>query len=93
MEQRAHGFKVWQEPLVTLRVPMLFDMLGDPFERAEHDAEMYNIWRFDRAYLILPAVAYVSKHLETYREFPPRQKPGSFNLERVLETLQSNPTQ
>jgi arylsulfatase len=93
MEQRAHGFEVWQEPLVTLRVPKLIDMLGDPFERADHEAEMYNIWRFDRAYLILPAVAYVSQHLATYKEFPPRQKPGSFNLDRVLETLQSNPTQ
>jgi len=91
MEQRAHGFEVWQEPLVTLRVPKLFDMRGDPFERAEHDAEGYNIWRFDRAYLILPAVNYVAQHLATYQEFPPRQKPGTFNLNRVLETLQSNP--
>jgi len=91
MEQRAHGFEVWQEPLVTLRVPKLFDMRGDPFERADHDVEGYNIWRFDRAYLILPAVNYVAQHLATYQEFPPRQKPGTFNLNRVLETLQSNP--
>ena len=93
MEQRAHGFEVWQEPLVTLRVPKLIDMRGDPFERADHEAEGYNLWRFDRAYLILPAVGYVSQHLATYQEFPPRQKPGSFNLERVLQKLQSNPTQ
>jgi arylsulfatase len=93
LEQRAHGFEVWQEPLVTLRVPKLIDMLGDPFERADHEAEMYNVWRFERAYLILPAVGYVSQHLATYKDFPPRQKPGSFNLEKVLQTLQSNPTQ
>lgn len=91
MEQRAHGFGVWEEPLVTLRVPKLFDMRGDPYERAEEDAEMYNIWRFDRSYLILPAVDYVSQHLATYQKFPPRQKPGSFNLTRVLDTLQNNP--
>jgi arylsulfatase A-like enzyme len=91
MEQRAHGFAVWQEPLVTLRVPKLFDLRGDPFERAEHDAEGYNIWRFDRAYLILPAVDYVAQHLATYEKFPPRQKPGSFNLTQVLDTLQQNP--
>jgi arylsulfatase len=91
MEQRAHGFEVWQEPMVTLRVPKLFDLRGDPFERADHEAERYNMWRFDRVYLILPAVAYVSRHLETYKQFPPRQKPGSFNLERVLEKLQQNP--
>lgn len=92
MEQRAHGFEVWQEPMVTLRVPKLFDLLGDPFERADHDAEGYNIWRFDRAFLILPAVGYVSQHLETYKDFPPRQKPGSFNLSQVLDALQQNPT-
>jgi len=91
MEQRAHGFEVWEEPLVTLRLPKLFDLRGDPFERADHDAELYNVWRFDRAYLILPAVDYVAQHLATYEKFPPRQKPGSFNLNRVLETLQSNP--
>jgi arylsulfatase len=49
------------------------------------------MWRFDRAYLILPAVDYVAQHLATYKDFPPRQKPGSFNLNQVLETLQSNP--
>ena len=91
-EQRAHGFAVWEEPMVTLRVPKLFDLRGDPFERAEHEAEGYNLWRFERVYLILPAVEYVANHLATYKEFPPRQKPASFNLERVLETLQTNPT-
>jgi arylsulfatase len=65
-------------------------MRGDPFERADHEAEEYNMWRFHRAFLILPGVAYVSQHLATYKDFPPRQKPGSFNLEQVLETLQSN---
>lgn len=91
MEQRAHGFDVWSEPMVTLRLPKLLDMLGDPFERADHEAETYNIWRFDRAFMILPAVGYVSKHLETYKDFPPRQEAGSFNLEKVLATLQQNP--
>ena len=90
MEQRAHGFAVWQEPMVTLRLPKLFDMRGDPFERADQEAEEYNMWRFDRAFLILPGVGYVSQHLATYKEFPPRQKPGSFNLDQVLQTLQSN---
>ena len=91
MEQRAHGFDVWQDPMVTLRVPKLFDIRGDPFERADHEAEGYNLWRFNRAYLILPAVDYVAQHLATYKEFPPRQEAGSFNLTKVLETLQQNP--
>ena len=92
MEQRAHGFEVWQEPMVTLRLPKLFDMRGDPFERADHEAERYNMWRFDRAYLVLPAVDYVAQHLATYEKYPPRQKPGSFNLNQVLEKLQKNPS-
>lgn len=91
LEQRAHGFEVWEEPLVELRVPKLFDMLGDPFERADEEAETYNMWRFERLYLILPAVSYVAQHLATYQEFPPRQEPGSFNLSQVLAKLRSNP--
>jgi len=91
MEQRGHGFDVWQEPFVTLRVPKLMDMRGDPFERADHEAAPYDMWRFDRVYLILPAVNYVAEHLATYKEFPPRQEAGSFNLNKVLETLQRNP--
>jgi len=90
MEQRAHGFDVWQDPLVTLRLPKLFDMRGDPFERADYESENYGKWRFDRAFLILPGVSYVSEHLATYQDFPPRMKPGSFNLEHVLEKLQEN---
>jgi len=90
MEQRAHGFNVWQDPMVVLRLPKLFDLRGDPFERADHEASPYDMWRFDRAYLILPAVDYVAQHLATYQEFPPRQEAGSFNLNKVLETLQAN---
>ena len=91
MEQRGHGFDVWQEPFVTLRVPKLFDLRGDPFERADHEAANYDMWRFDRAYLILPAVDYVAQHLATYQKFPPRQEPGSFNLSQALDALQDNP--
>ena len=90
MEQRAHGFDVWQEPLVTLRVPKLFCLRTDPYERADHEAELYNMWRFERLYLLLPGSAYVAKHLESFKEFPPRQKPGSFNLDAILESLQKN---
>ena len=90
MEQRAHGFNVWQDPMVVLRLPKLFDLRGDPFERADVEASPYDMWRFDRAYLILPAVGYVAQHLETYKEFPPRQEAGSFNLNKVLEMLQKN---
>ena len=88
MEQRAHGLDVWQDPLVTLRFPKLFDLRGDPFERADHNAGEYAKWRVERAFLLVPAQAYVAKHLQTYKEFPPRQKPGSFSLDQVLAKLQ-----
>jgi arylsulfatase len=88
-EQRAHGMLVWQEPLVTLRFPKLFNLRRDPFERAELESGAYDTWRFERIFLITPGAAYVGKFLATFREFPPRQKPGSFNLDRVLESLQT----
>jgi arylsulfatase len=90
LEQRAKGFKVWSEPLVPLRVPLIEDMRGDPFERAEHEAGAYDRWLIDRAYLLVPAQAFVAAHLQTYVEFPPRQKPGSFSLDQVLQKLQES---
>jgi arylsulfatase A-like enzyme len=89
-EQRAHGFDVWQDPTVTLRMPKLFDLRADPFERADHESIGYGVWRVDHAYAILPAVGYVSQHLATYKEFPPRQKAGTFGLDQVLEKLQES---
>ncbi len=87
-EQRAHSLDVWQDPLVTLRLPKLFNLRRDPFERADHEAIGYAQWRMDRLFLLVPAQAYVAKFLGTFAEFAPRQKPGSFSLDRVLESLQ-----
>jgi len=88
MEQRAEGLNVWQDPLLTLRFPKLFDLRADPFELAQHIAGEYDKWRVERAFLLVPAQAYVGQHLQTYVEYPPRQKPGSFSLDQVLEKLQ-----
>ncbi len=88
-EQRAHSLEVWQEPLVTLRFPKLFNLRRDPFERADHETIGYSIWRAERMFMIAPGAAYVGKFLGSFKEFPPRQKPGSFNLDRVLESLES----
>ncbi len=87
MEQRGHGFEVWQEPFVTLRLPKLFNLRADPFERADHEGMGYPTWRIDRAFLIAPAGAYVAQWLQSFRDFPPRQKPGSFNLNHVMEAV------
>ncbi len=87
LEQRAEGLNVWQDPLVPLRFPKLFDIKADPFERAQHDAGEYDRWRVEHAFVLVPAQAYVARHLQTYVEFPPRQKPGSFSLDQVLAKL------
>jgi len=89
-EQRGHGMEVWQEPYVTLRFPKLFNLRRDPFERADWESGAYETWRFERIYLLTPAAAYVGKFIGTFKEYPPRQKPGSFNLDHVLQSLQTN---
>jgi len=92
-EQRAHGFEVWQEPYVELRLPKLFNLRQDPFERADHESIGYDQWRIERLYALVPAQVFVGNFISTFQEFPPRQKPGSFSLDRVLETLQDSGTQ
>ena len=87
MEQRHHGFDVWQEPMVTLRLPKLFDLRADPFERADHEGMGYAKWRIDRVFLLVPAQDYVGNYIRTLAEFPPRQRPASFNLDAVLAKL------
>ena len=88
MEQKAAGtFRVWQEPFVPLRVPLIFNLRRDPYERATITSNTYYDWLLDRAYLLVPAQAYVGKFLETFKEFPPRQKAASFSLDQVMEKL------
>ncbi|MGO8504312.1 arylsulfatase [Rhizobium leguminosarum] len=88
MEQRAEGLDVWQDPLITLRFPKLIDLRADPFEIAQHAAGDYARWRVEHAFALVPAQAYVAKHLQTYVKYPPRQAPGSFSMDHVLEKLQ-----
>ena len=90
-EQRSHGLDVWQDPLVPLRFPKLFNLRMDPFERADHEASDYDRWRVDHAFVLIPAQAMIGKFLQTFREFPARQKPASFNLDKVLESLGEAP--
>lgn len=89
-EQRAEGFDVWEEPFVPLRVPKLIDLYSDPFERAQEESCCYQSWRFERLYLLVPAQVFVAKFLETFKDYPPRQKPASFSIDQVLGSLQKN---
>jgi arylsulfatase len=87
-EQRAHSFDVWQEPFVPLRVPKIFNLRADPFEIGDHESIGYARWRIDRLFLLVPAQQYVGQFLATFQQYPPRQKPGSFSIDQVLESLQ-----
>jgi arylsulfatase len=88
MEQQTQGtLRVWMEPFVPLRVPLIFNLRRDPYERATLTSNTYYDWLLDRAYLLVPAQAYVGNFLATFQEFPPRQKAASFSLEQVMEKL------
>jgi arylsulfatase A-like enzyme len=94
LEQQAEGLKVWQEPFTPLRAPVLANLRMDPFERArQEDAMGYQRWYMERMFLIAPAGAFVGQWLQSFKDFPPRQKPGSFNLDRVMETVMSSSKQ
>jgi len=88
MEQQTMGtFRVWMEPFVALRVPLVENLRRDPYERATITSNTYYDWLLDRAYLLVPAQAYVAEFLKTFQEFPPRQKAASFSLDQVLEQM------
>jgi hypothetical protein len=73
---------------VELRVPKIFNLLTDPYERADITSNTYWDWMFDHIFLIVPAQAYVGDFLKTFVAYPPRQKAASFSLERVMEKLE-----
>jgi arylsulfatase len=87
LRQDAHGLKVWQEPFTALRAPMLTNLRMDPFELAHEIGMDYDRWFAEHMYAFAPAGAYVGNWLQSFKEFPPRQKPGSFNLDNVMEAV------
>ncbi|MDH3807870.1 MAG: arylsulfatase [Desulfuromonadales bacterium] len=89
MEQKATGtFRVWMEPFVPMRVPMIENLRRDPYERASITSNTYFDWMLDRAFLLVPAQAYVGNFLKTFKDYPPRQKAASFSLDKVMEQMQ-----
>jgi arylsulfatase len=89
MEQRAEGtLRIWAEPFVTLRMPKIFNLRTDPYERADITSNSYYDWIFDHPFLFVPAQDMVAEFLMTFKEYPQRQKAASFNLDDVLRKLQ-----
>jgi arylsulfatase len=92
MEQRVEGtLRIWAEPFVTLRVPKIFNLRTDPYERADITSNTYYDWLLDHAFQLVPAQAIVGQFLMTFKEYPQRQKAASFNLDEVMEKLKENP--
>ena len=88
MEQRVSGtLQIWAEPFVPLRVPKLFNLRTDPFEHADITSNTYYDWVLRRAYLLLYASAITTQFLESFREFPPRQKPATFSIDQAVDKL------
>jgi arylsulfatase A-like enzyme len=88
LEQRAVGtLKIWSEPFVALRVPKIFNLRTDPYERADYTSNTYYDWLLDHAYVLVPAQAGVAEFLATFREFPPRQKAASFSVDQVMDKM------
>ncbi|MEM1145477.1 MAG: arylsulfatase, partial [Pseudomonadota bacterium] len=87
-EQRARRFDVWRDPFVTLRIPKIFHLRRDPFERADTDSNGYNLW-WDKK--VAPAAGMarvaVSRFVQSLQAFPPRQRPGTFTVDQIMESL------
>ena len=90
LEQRAVGqLQVWMEPYTVLRVPKVFNLRTDPYERADITSNTYFDWMIDRAWVLVPIQTYVAFMLATFLEFPPRQEPASFTIEKLMDKLRA----
>jgi arylsulfatase A-like enzyme len=92
LKQNAHGLHVWMHPFETLRAPLITNLRSDPFERAEYEGMGYPRWFVEHMFALAPAAGYVGQWLQSFKEFPPRQKPGSFSLDRVMEAVTTGAT-
>lgn len=89
MIQEATGIDVWRHPFTTLRGPIFFDLEIDPCERGQ-EGMGYNEWWYRRAFIAVPVQNMVGKTLMSFKDFPPRQKPGSFTIDKAMEALTSS---
>ena len=87
LENRGQAFGVWREPFIELRVPLLFNLRRDPFEKAQHNSNTYNDWFLDRVFVLVPIQGLAAQFLQTMKDYPPSQSPGSFNLSKIEEQL------
>jgi arylsulfatase len=88
LEQKEYAtLRAWIEPWTPLRVPLITNLRRDPYERAHQTSNTYYDWMIDRVFFLVPAQQYVAGFLQTFKEFPPRQKPASFSIDQVMEMM------
>lgn len=92
-QQRTEGtLALWGEEFTKTRIPWLYNLRTDPYERATLTSNTYWDWYLDHIYLLIPAQDFVADFLQTFKEFPPRQKAASFTIDQALEVLQKSPS-
>jgi hypothetical protein len=90
MEQRVQGtLQIWAEPFVSLRVPKLFNLRTDPFERADVTSNTYYDWLVENGYIALAGTTLLTQFLASFEEFPPRQRAASFTIDQAVEKLEA----
>jgi arylsulfatase len=90
MEQRCQGtLQVWAEPFVPLRVPKLYNLRTDPFERADITSNTYYDWFLYRDYIALVGNTIAAEFLATFKEFPPRQKAATFTIDQAMAKMEA----
>jgi arylsulfatase A-like enzyme len=91
MEQRVPGtLRLWAEPFTALRVPKLFDLRADPYERADITSNTYYDWLLSQPYIIVGAQAATAKFLATFKEYPPRQRAASFSIDQAVDKMKQS---
>jgi arylsulfatase len=92
MEQRTEGtLRVWFDPFIKLRTPKMYNLRTDPYERADITSNTYYDWVISKGYLMFAATSIVGRFLETFKDFPPRQKAAAFNLDEVMRKMSEHP--
>ena len=93
LEQRAPGtLRVWAEPFTPLRVPKVYDLRADPFERADITSNTYYEWFLEQGYIAFAGSAITEQFLQTFKEFPPSQRAASFTIDQAMEKMKQNLT-
>lgn len=86
-QKKPGGFPVWYEPFTQYRIPKLFHLRMDPYERADIVSDQYDQWRIENAYLMGEMTFHAAAFLETFKEYPPSQRPASFSIDQIRKSV------